>query len=128
MNEAWRSYSSAPDEGAPVCPAGGVPEGQARCIVVTTEKGEFPLVLVRRSGKVGAYVNACPHQYLPLNYRSETVLSADDSRLLCSVHGAAFDAGTGDCLSGAAEGLDPVPVVEDEEGTLRIGGRNGRPT
>ncbi|WP_353187334.1 Rieske 2Fe-2S domain-containing protein [Bosea sp. (in: a-proteobacteria)] len=122
MSDAWRSYSSAPPIGAPVCESAVVGEGAARCLTVETAAGAFPLLLLRRSGALSAYVNACPHQYLPLDYRSADVLSADGARLLCSAHGAVFDAATGGCLSGdGADGLDPVPVVE-RDGLIRIGG------
>ncbi|MBN9441691.1 Rieske 2Fe-2S domain-containing protein [Bosea sp. (in: a-proteobacteria)] len=122
MNDAWRDYSSAPPAGAPVCASGLVGEGVARCLTVESAAGAFPLLLLRRGGVLRAYVNACPHQYLPLDYRSGNVLSADGTRLLCSAHGAVFDAATGGCLSGdTADGLDPVPVVESE-GLIRIAG------
>lgn len=122
MSDAWRSYESAPEPGALVCASSQIAEGVARCLTVETKRGAFPLLVMRRSGCVQAFVNACPHQYLPLDYRSASVLSADGTRFLCSAHGAAFDVTTGACLSGdAAEGLDPVPVTEDANGNLRIG-------
>ncbi|WP_089173015.1 Rieske 2Fe-2S domain-containing protein [Bosea sp. AS-1] len=122
MSDAWRDYSSAPPAGALVCESDWVGEGAARCLMVESAAGAFPLLLLRRGGAVSAYVNACPHQYLPLDYRSGNVLSADGARLLCSAHGAVFDAATGGCLSGdGADLLDPVPVVE-REGLIRIGG------
>lgn len=121
MNDAWRAYSSAPPQGALVCESGMIEEGAARCLTVESAAGAFPLLLLRTGGVLRAYVNACPHQYLPLDYRSSSVLSADRARLLCSAHGAVFDAATGGCLSGdGADGLDPVPVVESE-GLIRIG-------
>lgn len=98
-----------------------VEDGAARCLTVVSTSGAFPLLLVRMGGFLRAYVNACPHQYLPLDYRSSSVLSADGARLLCSAHGAVFDPATGGCLSGdGADGLDPVPVVESD-GLIRIG-------
>jgi len=121
VSDAWRTYSNAPEEGTLVCPANEVPARGARCITVSSSNGDFPLLLVRDGTGVRGFVNACPHQYLPLNYRSDAVLSADGRRLLCSAHGAAFDSVTGACLSGeAADGLDPVPLTEDAQGNLRI--------
>lgn len=122
MSDAWRAYSSAPPDGALVCESHTVAEGTARCLTVESAAGAFPLLLLRSGGVLHAYVNACPHQYLPLDYRSGSVLSADGTRLLCSAHGAVFDAATGGCLSGdGADGLDRVPVVEDR-GVIRIAG------
>ena len=122
MSDTWRAYASAPPDGALVCPSEAVAQGAARCLSVTSDAGTFPLLLVRTGDGLKAYVNACPHQYLPLDYRSANVLSADGTRLLCSAHGAMFDAESGGCLSGdAADGLDPVPVTE-AGGEIRIGG------
>lgn len=114
---AWTDYSSAPPFGSLVCPSAAVTSVAA--VDVTSEKGAFPLILVRSPDGLRAYVNACPHQYLPLNYRGEQLLSACGTRLLCTAHGASFDAATGEALAGAPCPLDAVPVVEDG-GEIRI--------
>jgi nitrite reductase/ring-hydroxylating ferredoxin subunit len=106
----WTDYPSAPPAGTPVCRADAV-SGVKTC-VITTAAGNFPLLLLRGALGLRAYVNACPHQYLPLDYRSQNLLSADGAKLLCSAHGAEFDAETGSVLAGADCGLDAVPVIE----------------
>ena len=69
-----------------------------------------------------AYVNACPHQYLPLDFHGPEVLSGDGMRLICSAHQACFGAADGSLLCGPAdEGLEPVPIRE-AGGMLFIGG------
>lgn len=106
---AWTDYSTAPAPGTPVDIA---PDFQgAVAIMLHSEKGEFPLLLVRAGDRLRAYVNACPHQYLPLDYRGPRILSADGARLMCTGHGAQFDAATGAPVSGADCALDPVPLV-----------------
>jgi nitrite reductase/ring-hydroxylating ferredoxin subunit len=115
---SWTDYTAAPPEGTFVCPVQEVTGAITR--MVETPAGRFPLLLVRTGAGLHAYVNACPHQYLPLDYRSGQVLSADGAKLLCSVHGAQFEAVTGKVLSGAECGLDPVPVYE-REGRVLIG-------
>ena len=120
-DEAWRSYASAPPPGTRVCAADAIPEGSAQAVVVTSAAGDFPLLVLRRGGAVLGYVNACPHQYLPLDYRSATILSADGERLLCSAHGAMFDAASGTSLSPCGlDGLDAVPLRE-RAGAIEIG-------
>ena len=79
-------------------------------LTVTTDKGDFPLLLVRAGERVHAYVNACPHQFLPLDYRGPQILSADGGKLMCTGHGAMFDAATGEPLAGADCALDRVPL------------------
>lgn len=115
---SWTDYPSAPPAGTPVCHADQVTS--LKTCLIETAAGSFPLLLLRSPMGLRAYVNACPHQFLPLDYRSQSLLSADGARLMCSAHGAQFDAETGEVLTGAECGLDAVPVVE-VEGLILIG-------
>ncbi len=106
---SWTDYASAPDPGTELCP-----EHEVRVVhpvVVTTERGSFPVLLLRDGDAIRAFVNACPHQYLPLNYRGDQLLTADGTALICTAHGARFDRHSGAVLEGADCGLDPVPVA-----------------
>ena len=118
---SWKDLSSAPAAGTAVCAAAAVAPTASR--MVETERGRFPLLLVATSEGIRAYLNACPHQFLPLDYRADGVLSADGTRLLCSSHGAAFDAATGEGVAGFGVGcaLDRVPVTVGPDGMVRIG-------
>jgi nitrite reductase/ring-hydroxylating ferredoxin subunit len=106
---SWTDYSSAPAPGTPVCEAARL--NGVLSLSVTTEKGAFPMLVVQVDGALRAYVNACPHQYLPLDYRGNQLLSADGSKLMCTAHGARFDILTGEAIEGADCGLDAVPVA-----------------
>jgi nitrite reductase/ring-hydroxylating ferredoxin subunit len=69
--------------------------------------------------RVCAYRNLCPHQWLPLTYRSARILSADGRRLRCSNHGAEFSVEDGRSLGDALPcGLEPVPVHIDHAGRV----------
>lgn len=114
---SWTDYASAPAPGTPICAASDI-EG-VRALSVTTEKGSFPLLLLRAGETFRAYVNACPHQYLPLNHRGDQLVSADGTKLMCTAHGAQFDIHSGKALQGADCGLDAVPV-EVSDGQIRI--------
>ncbi|SHF61363.1 Ferredoxin subunit of nitrite reductase or a ring-hydroxylating dioxygenase [Litoreibacter ascidiaceicola] len=116
---AWTDFSSAPDYGTPVCPVADV--SGAMTLTVTTAKGEFPILLVKVGSDVKGYVNACPHQYLPLDYRGSQLLSSDGAKLMCTAHGASFMAETGDVIEGAECGLDAVPL-EIRDGMIVVGG------
>jgi nitrite reductase/ring-hydroxylating ferredoxin subunit len=61
---------------------------------------------------VQAFVNACPHQYLPLDHRGDSILSADGTVIRCTNHGAGFCASTGHGVEGLGidQQLDVVPV------------------
>ncbi|KIX18936.1 (2Fe-2S)-binding protein [Paracoccus sp. S4493] len=110
MIMAWTDYSSAPAPGTRVCAATGITG--VHPLTVTTDRGSFPMIVLRDGDVLRAYVNACPHQYLPLDYRGDTLLSADGLRLLCTAHGASFDKSTGSVVAGAECGLDAVPIMQ----------------
>lgn len=108
MSEAWTSYTGAPAVGSSVCAVDAVPDGGTYCV----QLDGFPLVLVRVAGALRAYVNACPHQYLPLNHKGDKMISADKTILRCTNHSAGFSVETGEGVEGLGLGacLDPVPV------------------
>jgi nitrite reductase/ring-hydroxylating ferredoxin subunit len=83
---------------------------------------EVGVLVVRRGEELRAYLDLCPHQYLPLTWHGRKVLSADGERLRCSNHGAEFAAedGRGVCGPGSACGLTPVPLHVDGDGTVRV--------
>ncbi|AUH34568.1 Rieske (2Fe-2S) protein [Paracoccus tegillarcae] len=113
---AWTDYSSAPKPGTRVAALADIQGATTQMLV--TDRGEFPMLLVRVGTKIHAYVNACPHQYLPLDYRGPQILTADGARLMCTGHGAQFEAATGEPLSGADCALDRVPLVIKDEAIL----------
>ena len=67
-----------------------------------------------------SYVNACPHQYMPLNYQGDKLISPIRP-CRCTMHGAGFSVETGEGVEGLGIGecLDPVPVAI-ADGTVRI--------
>ncbi|UXZ54198.1 Rieske 2Fe-2S domain-containing protein [Halomonas sp. 7T] len=121
MYDAWRNYANAPQAGATVCPSNHIEEGTTRCLEIISNDEPFPVIVTRIDGDIYCYVNACPHQHLPLNYRSNSIISSDKNRLLCSAHGAVFDSKTGNCLTGAFDNLDAIPVFEDQQRNVCIG-------
>lgn len=106
--DAWRDFPGAPDPGTVVCAAAEAPDTGIRSF----DLDGFPLLLVASAEGLRAYVNACPHRYLPLDWRSANILSGDGQTLRCSNHDAGFDACTGQGIDGPGQGcaLDPVPV------------------
>ena len=117
-SEAWRDFPGAPDEGAAICTEAELPGAG----VASFDLDGFPVLLVASADGLRAFVNACPHQFLPLDWRSGAILSEDGQLLRCSNHDAGFDACTGGGIDGLGQGcaLDPVPVVLSG-GVLRIG-------
>jgi len=118
VSEAWSSYSGAPAVGTVITDLSRVPDGNTLCL----ELNGYPIVLVRSGDDVRAFVNACPHQYLPLNHKGDRLISADKAVLRCTNHSAGFSAVTGDGVEGLGIGLclDPIPVYLCD-GQVRIG-------
>lgn len=103
---SWRDWPRAPAPGTALCPEAAVAP------VHSLDLGGFPVLLVRGPAGLSGFINACPHQYLPLDWQGGHVLSADGCRLICASHQACFDAATGAVLSGPAdEGLTPLPLA-----------------
>ena len=119
MSEAWQSYPGAPLPGAILCDLKDIPDPGTHSVAI----GDVSILIARRGGAIWGYMNACPHQYLPLDYRGSDVLSADGSKLICSNHDAVFDLETGAGLGGHGQGcqLDRVPLVL-QEGRVLIAG------
>ena len=114
---SWRDYRGAPEPGAPLASGAEVAEGGTLGVAL----GPFPVLLVRGAAGLRAFVNACPHQYLPLDHKGPKLLSADGGTIRCTNHSAGFDAGTGEGTEGLGLGcaLDEIPV-EEVEGTIRV--------
>jgi len=121
MSAAWKSFPGAPEEGTAICPVAAL-----TAPVQSFDLEGFPLLLVQSAEGLRGYINACPHQYLPLDWRSSDILSADGGLIRCSNHDAGFDATTGQGVDGLGQGceLDRVPVYE-EGGELNIGHASG---
>lgn len=93
-----------------VCDASDLPGGGSREFRVEGISG-FAL---RTRGQLVAFVNACPHQLLALNWRPHDFLDAARQHIVCANHGAVFDPVSGACIAGPCAGtmLQPWPVRE----------------
>jgi nitrite reductase/ring-hydroxylating ferredoxin subunit len=116
MSLDWSDFPDAPAPGTLICSLGSLP-GDG---VLSLDLGEFPVLVSRVGAAVTVFVNACPHQFLPLDHRGG-VISADGRRLICSNHQAAFDRVTGIGVGGLGTGcaLTVVPT-EQVGGDLRV--------
>jgi nitrite reductase/ring-hydroxylating ferredoxin subunit len=81
--------------------------------------GDWPMrgfVVRAADGSIHAYVNRCAHQRYPLNYDRDRFLTSDGSAIVCYVHLALFEPGTGLCFSGPCSGLSLARVPVQVEG------------
>ncbi|WP_445156996.1 Rieske (2Fe-2S) protein [Halomonas sp. E14] len=123
MSQGWQQYRSAPAPGTRLVRLDELAPGTTLSLTLQGEQGSFPLLLVRLDDTLLGYVNACPHQYLPLDQRGPRILSQDGESLRCTNHAATFATRTGEGTGGLGVGcaLDPVPLSVDSEGWMVIG-------
>lgn len=92
-----------------------------RNVVLGEGEDELDIVIVRTKGAAFAYVNCCPHQFIPLETFPNHFLTEDKRFLVCSGHGARFQLDTGKCYSGPClgKGLEPLAIAE-KDGALYL--------
>lgn len=111
MTLQWADIPGAPPPGTPLCLLADIPQSEA----LSVDLAGFPALVLRVNGGLRAYVNMCPHQFLPLDHRASDVRSTDGARLICSNHEAVFSAEDGTGLSGFALGcaLSKIRIRDD---------------
>jgi nitrite reductase/ring-hydroxylating ferredoxin subunit len=78
-------------------------------------RGErVPAFAVRYAGRVHAYLNRCAHLQMELDWRAGEFFDAESRHLICSTHGATYDAASGECLGGPCAGAPLVRVAAEE--------------
>ena len=120
----WRADPLAPLPGTSLGPFAAIPDGELREFRFGVGRRVFSMLVARRGSEPRAYVNVCPHVWLPLTFRGTRLLSADGQRIVCSNHFAEFAVDDGRALSGPVEpggGLTRVPVHVDGVGDLVVG-------
>ena len=90
-------------------------------VVLGEGETELDIVIVKTGGTAHAYINCCPHQFIPLETFPNHFLSDDRRHLLCSGHGALFELATGICTRGpcAGQALQRLKLAE-REGALYL--------
>ena len=74
---------------------------------------------VRFRGRVYAYLNRCGHLPMELDWREGEFFDSEGRDLICSTHGAAYAASSGECLGGPCGGTPLVGLlVEERDGHI----------
>lgn len=118
----WNDYASSPPPGTPLCTLDDLTRSRVISVAPDNGHGVFPIVVVATDAGPRAYMNLCPHLDLPLDLRSNQILSADGTLLLCSNHQAGFRVTDGVGVKDLAIDceLEPIPLVCDVDGMIRI--------
>jgi nitrite reductase/ring-hydroxylating ferredoxin subunit len=102
-----------------ICEAGAlVDSGRGVRFEVEYFGETVPAFAVRHRGSVYGYLNRCAHVAMELDWQEGVFFDFEGRDLLCSTHGAVYEAATGRCLGGPCNGS---PLVK-----LRLEERNGQ--
>ena len=87
----------------------------SRGFIMLRDGEEEEIFVIRDGAEAFAYVNICPHRFLPLNWKPDVFLNFQKTRILCVVHAATFDMRDGSCLGGPCpgQGLETIPLRID---------------
>jgi nitrite reductase/ring-hydroxylating ferredoxin subunit len=78
-----------------------------------------PAFAVRKDGQVHGYLNRCAHVAMELDWQEGVFFDLSGRDLLCSTHGAVYDAASGRCLGGPCNRSPLVKLrVEERDGNV----------
>jgi nitrite reductase/ring-hydroxylating ferredoxin subunit len=107
-----------PASGTLLCRLDDLPDPGSKGFVFGEGKDRFEMFVVRKGGRVFAYVNACPHLGATLDTFPDQFLTSDKELIICSFHGAQFLIEDGYCVVGPCERkhLQSIPLsIENSE-------------
>ncbi len=110
-----------------LCGIEDVPDGSGLTFAFGEGKAAVGVIVLRDADAVTAYVNRCPHFWIPLNVGARPATFR--KHVLCANHYAAFRFADGYCVEGPCEGssLEPVPLeVGDGRVTVSLEGLERR--
>ena len=91
-------------------------EGQGARFEVTLDGVRRDAFAVRFKGRLHAYVNACRHQHLPLDFGDGRFFDDEYDALVCCHHGARYRPDTGECVAGPCAGARLTPLALEARG------------
>ena len=75
-----------------------------------------PAFVVRKEGEAHGYLNRCSHVAMELDWQEGVFFDSGGRDLLCSTHGAVYEARTGRCIGGPCNRSPLVKLVIEERG------------
>jgi nitrite reductase/ring-hydroxylating ferredoxin subunit len=87
-----------------------------------------PAFAVRHAGMVHAYLNRCAHVAMELDWQEGVFFDSAGRDLLCSTHGASYEARSGRCVGGPCNrgSLVKLRMAEHDGGIYFMGFEDGR--
>ncbi len=107
-----------------LCRLDELAELSSKAFTVEGEAGLEEIFVVRKSDRVFAYRNQCPHTGGPLDWVPDQFLDLDKAFIQCATHDARFRIEDGFCVAGPCAGQGLVEVaLEVREGEVVLVGR-----
>ncbi len=98
-----------------ICPSGALLDAGRGVRFEVEYFGEpAPAFVVRHGGQVHGYLNRCAHVAMELDWQEGVFFDSDGRDLICSTHGALYEAGSGRCIGGPCN-RTPLVKLELEE-------------
>lgn len=102
-----------------LCRLDELPDGDSRGLL--RQGNDDQVFVVRQGDEVFVWLNDCPHEHRPLEYRQDRFLSGDGGHIVCYAHSAHFDIRSGHCFAGPCAGQCLIPVpARIEHGSVLI--------
>ena len=99
-----------------ICLASELADAGAGVRFRVKKKGEIhPAFAVRHGGRVFAYINACAHRAVELDWVPGEFFDAERQHLICATHGARYEPTTGACVAGPCGKHGLVSIALREE-------------
>jgi nitrite reductase/ring-hydroxylating ferredoxin subunit len=78
-----------------------------------------PAFAVRTAGRVHGYLNRCAHVAMELDWQEGVFFDSSGRDLICSTHGATYDAASGRCLGGPCNRTPLIKLaIEERDGKV----------
>ena len=103
-----------------ICPSGALADGSLGVRFEVEYFGEpAPAFAIRYRGRVHAYLNRCANVAMELDWQEGVFFDLEGRDLLCSTHGATYEAWSGRCIGGPCNGTPLVRLrVEERDGMV----------
>ena len=108
------------DEQRLICPSGALLDsGRGVRFEVDYFGAPAPAFAVRQGGTVHAYLNRCAHVAMELDWQEGVFFDLEGRDLICSTHGAVYQAASGRCLGGPCNGTPLVKLrLQERDGSV----------